>query len=241
MKVITIILTLFIFIGCFSKIAGTQNNVLVDSTKQAKNLNNTQTDEKTTPKVIKIDYYDIKNSLGLVTITQKGFSEGQSIEIYNQDGSIWYKTSLFNDGAVKSIEQNQDFRPFRYDLDDNFFYFNCVGQDAEYFQVIVNDETGLKKFVRKDSSHFKFESWEKYILDCFAVEFDIEKNPLREEINGKVIVREIPKELYFNAVEIKGEWLKVNLRDINTEKSYGFGWIRWKINDKIMINFLETA
>ena len=81
-------------------------------------------------------------------------------------------------------------------------------------------------------------------MNCFAVEFDWEKNPLRKDINGQILKLKFEKGLSFQPKEIRGNWLKVksfDLNNVNDEKKSESGWIKWKDNDKIVINFFEDA
>lgn len=218
--------------------------IFVETSNNSSSEHNQEKPEKEKKnKVPEIEFRDISNSLGLIEITEKGFLKNETVHFYNQDGSLWNEFSLFDENKVyENIIQNKDFRPFRYDTDSNHFYFDWVGENKFFYKVIINEETKLKKFVKKEDSHFKADSWEKYILNCFAVEFDWEKNPLRKEINGQTLKENLDKSLTFQPEEIRGNWLKVKrLDNSNDEKKSKSGWIKWKDNNKILINFFETA
>lgn len=210
--------------------------------QKQKNLEEVKKDEPP-----EIEYRNISDSLGLIKITDIGFRKGETVRFYNQDGSLWNEFDVFDendDGKVyENIMQNKDFRPFRYDTESYHFYFDWAGENKLYYQVVVNEETKLKKFVKKDDPHFKADSWENYVLTCFAVEFDEQKNPLRKEINGQII-KNLDKSLSFQPKEIRGNWLKVkpfDLNKVNDVNNSDFGWIKWKDDNKIVINFFEDA
>ncbi len=209
------------------------------------NQKNLEKSEKDKP--AKIEYLDISNSLGLIKITDSGFRKGEIVRFYNEDGNLWNEFSLFDendDGKVyEKIRQNIDFSPFRADPDSFHFYFDWVAENKQFYKVVVNEETKLHKFVKKDDPHFKSDSWENYVLNCFAVEFDDQNNPLRKEINGQII-KNLDKGLSFQPKEIRGNWLKVKPFDLNKvkdENNSDFGWIKWKDDNKIVINFFEDA
>lgn len=194
------------------------------------------------PEDAEFDYYDLKQSLGLVSIKEIRFGKNQVMRLYNQDGTLWFALSLDDEETAReTIERKEDFHPFRADHDDWSFVFNCVRQDRRYYHVVVNEDTGSKKFIRKDESHFKLGTWEQYILDCFAVDFKAADNPLREEPNGRPILVAISKGSTFHPDKIDGDWLKVrwSAGDDGT-RGPNFGWIKWKENNRIVIFFFET-
>ncbi len=188
----------------------------------------------------KINFRDIENSRGLVAISDKRYEKDSRIRIYNQDGSIWYEYT--NSGEDSSrLKFDENLLPFRKDADELLLIFDSVSEDDLYYQVVVNEKTGLKKFIRKDDPLFKFGNWEDFTLNCFAVSFDSEKNPMRREINGEIIKDGFQDE-FLHPEEIRGEWLKVKWHpDDDREKPATFGWIRWKEDKKIVINFFEKA
>lgn len=247
MKIIILTVFSLIFQACTRAIES-QPQVQPNLTTNVQDVNRTNPSpvagvKKDPVKAPQIDLYDIKSSLGLVGTKDKEYAKDEFIRIYNRDGSLWYEFSPYDEEkARESIERNENFRPFRYTTDYNWFYFNCVGQDSRYYHVIVNDETGLKKFVRKDDPILKLGTWEMYILDCFAVGFERENNALRDEPNGRPLTGDIPKHLNFHPEKIKGDWLKVRWHDNDDDKEVPrFGWVRWKENGKIVISVYETA
>jgi hypothetical protein len=180
---------------------------------------------------------DVENSLGVVSLNEKGYGKDKFIHIYNQDGGIWYRFTYYYDGSDGKFEYaNENFNPFAFHPDYFVLALKCVGEDENRYEVIVNEETGLKKFVRKDDATLKFETWEKHILKTFAVDFDREQNPLRETPEGQVKDFVLPKEATFHPVEVNGEWLKIRWDSSKKAvKNDKFGWVKWKENNKILI------
>jgi hypothetical protein len=180
---------------------------------------------------------DVENSLGVVSLNEKGYGKDKFIHIYNQDGGIWYRFTYYYDGSDGKFEYaNENFNPFAFHPDYFVLALKCVGEDENRYEVIVNEEKGLKKFVRKDDATLKFETWEKHILKTFAVDFDREQNPLRETPEGQVKDFVLPKEATFHPVEVNGEWLKIRWDSSKKAvKNDKFGWVKWKENNKILI------
>lgn len=187
------------------------------------------------------DVDSIKNTKGLIVLSEQ-YGKTDFIRFYNQDGSLWYQFTFYYDDSDGKFEyENENFAPFSFHQDYFVLALKCVGEDADRYEVIVNEKTGLRKFVRKDDKTLKFETWEQHILKTFAVDFDRESNPLRETPGGKIKIIELPKEVVFHPVEISGEWLKVRwdspktVRRNKKSNNSKFGWVKWRENNKILI------
>lgn len=251
-KITGLILILLIFDGCSTKVTNNQIPIKMSSTEEVLlNVNqNTQKSEETTPNANiqtekhsnKITETDIKNSLGLIVLSEN-YGENDFIRIYNQDGSLWYRFTYYYDGSDGKFEYyNEEFVVFSFHPDYFILGLRCVGEDKNYYHVIVNEETGLKKFVKKSDTNLKLESWEQYVLNSLAIEFNNEQNPLREEPGGQLISVDIKETLNFHAEEIKGEWLKVSWYDNDDrEQEPKFGWVKWKKDQKIIINLIQLC
>jgi hypothetical protein len=193
--------------------------------------------------VNQVEYYDINSSLGLVSANDKRYEQDGSIRIFNQDGSLWYELSSKDENKEGVITlKKKEFMPFRINADELLVVMNSVGEDNRYYHVIVNEDTKLTKYVRKDDPVLQLGTWEKYILNCFAVEFDSKNNPLRDSPNGQILDSEVDRKLTFRPLKIQGEWLAVRLEASRKNTNAGIaGWIRWKDNGKLILRLFEIA
>lgn len=191
----------------------------------------------------RIQESNTESSIGVIRLNEKGYDKDKFIHIYNQDGSLWYQFSFYYDDSDSKFEYaNENFKPYAFHPDYFVLVLKCVGEDSNRYEVIVNEDTGLKRFVRKDDATFKFETWEQHILKAFAVDFDRSGNPLREIPEGQVKTVELPKEVTFHPVEINGEWLKVRWDSPKKSgKNDRFGWVKWKESNKILIELFYTS
>lgn len=249
-KILGLILVSLVFLACMTQ---TNENQLF--TEQQSQINSVQNiSQAEIPAVVKknkleeprqVEFYNIENSLGLlITDEEKRYKPGSTITIFNQDGSVWFKFTFpdqTNNEVIKLYKEN--LRPFRLMPNEYWVVFNCVGQNRDYYKVVVNEDTKLKKFVKKENSFFNFITWEQYILDSFAVKFNWKKNPLRKKINGESFDIEMSRRLTFHTEEIKGEWLKIRWYDTDDKekKQPRFGWIKWKKDNKIIVQIFEVA
>jgi len=50
--------------------------------------------------------------------------------------------------------------------------------DREFYKVIVDEGSGLIKYIKKRDSNFLFEPWEKHVLKTSSVDL-MKNNPIR--------------------------------------------------------------
>lgn len=185
--------------------------------------------------------YNLANTLGVVVLSNH-YGKNDFIRIYNQDGSLWYRFTFFNDDSDGESELvNEDLRPFAFHVDYFLLTLTCVGNDKDRYEVIVNEETRLKKYIRVDDPTMRFETWEEHVLgDVFNISFDQNENPLRKSPDGEFIDPNLfSPQSPVSAVEINGEWLRVKwsntLQTRDNEPQYDSAWIRWKKDGKLLI------
>ena len=186
----------------------------------------------------------IKNTEGVVVLNK--FGKGNFVRIYNADGSVWYEFSYFYDDSDGKFDYaNEEFRPFAFHPDYFLLVLKCTNRDGSSLEVIVNEDTGLKKYVKADDPVVKLEPWDKFVLSVFAVTFDQKANPILQAPNGQPNTVAIPTDAHFRPVETNGDWLKINWDDSAKPKGMlkpnGGGWIRWKNAGKLLVDFSYFA
>ncbi|MBX3244961.1 MAG: hypothetical protein KF685_10930 [Acidobacteria bacterium] len=182
----------------------------------------------------------IGDSKGVIVLSDK-YSKDDFIRIYNEDGSLWHEFTYYYDDSDGKFEyEKEDFAPFSFHPDYFGLALKCVGEDAERYEVVVNEDTGLRKFLKKNDPTIKLESWEKHLLELFAVDFNKQENPAREEPDGRIIDLNFPKDVTFHPVEIKGDWMKVRFVDLE-KKHMKFAWIKWNENGKFLLEVFYMA
>lgn len=228
-------LTLLLFLVCCDSEA--TNHISL------KNVSKTITQETLQNKQNKQgDVTSIKDTIGLIVLS-KDYGKNDFIRFFNEDGTLWYEFTFYYDDKDGEFEYaNENFSPFAFHPDYFSLALKCVGGDNNRYEVIVNEKTGLTKFIKKGDPTLKFETWEEHILKTFAIEFNREENSLRDKPNGKVKTADVPAETTFHAVEIDGEWLKLRWDSSNKAGKNGeFGWIRWKKNEHILIELFYIS
>ena len=180
------------------------------------------------------------NSLGLIVPSER-YSKKDFVHIYNEDGSLWHKFSFYYDDRDGKIEYaNGGFRPFAFHPDYFLLALKCVRRDDGRYEVVVNEETGLRKYVRAEDPALRFETWESHILKVFAVGFDLKENPVLNVPRGRVAKAPAPGAPY-HPVEVKGEWLKIRWEAADGRRTAGSGWIRWKKGERLLVELFYFA
>jgi len=193
---------------------------------------------------IEIEYPVIENTIGLVVLSDN-YEKGDFVEIYNEDGSLWHKLTHYYDDSDGDFEYaNENFRPFAFHPDYFVLALKCVGKKGNRYEVIVNEEKNLKKYVKANAKVLKFETWEQHLLRLFAVGFNEKENPMLEVPQGQA-KKILKTDATFHPVEVRGEWLKVKW-DTTTETQtkeaeQDFGWLRWKKDGKLLIELFHIC
>jgi len=189
------------------------------------------------------DSTSMSNSIGVITLNDKRQSSSKDIiRLFNKDGSLWYAFSLYDDSDVKFDGSNTDFSPLAFHQDHFLLVLKCIGSVEDQYEVVVNENSGLRKFVKKDDPLFKFQTWEEHILNLFAVGVNESRNPvLSKPDTGERI--QVPKGVNFYPDRIDGAWLRIRwdeseseeANNTNRKQSIRYGWVRWKDGNNIII------
>lgn len=246
LTIISLVSTLLVSQACCAETASKQalpsNEV---NRTEMRSGNNQDTDKKTTQDKVaaKPDKTFIENTKGLLVLNSQRPDRKDFIRFYNDDGTLWYEFTFYYDDSDGKFEyENENFAPFAFHQDYFLLALRIAGEDKNRYEVIVNEETELKKFVRKDDPTLKFETWDEHVIKAFAVDFNQAENPLRESPDGKAKNVDLPKEVTFHPVEVKGEWLKVRWDGSQQpKKDAGSGWVKWRDNDHILVELFYFA
>jgi hypothetical protein len=186
----------------------------------------------------------IKNTKGVLVLGQ--FRRGDFVRFYNQDETLWYEFTYFYDDSDGKFEYaNDNFKPFAFHQDYFLLVLKCTDANDRFFEVIVNEETGLKKYVRANDPVFKFETWPELVLSTFAVNFEKKSNPVLEAPAGQMREGFFPKDITLRPIEIQGDWLKIEWQTEGRQKSRNnksaSGWVRWKEDGNLLIDLYFFA
>lgn len=187
----------------------------------------------------------LENDCGILEVNVETYKE--RVVIINQDGTEWMNFGFDYENLVKDrlnysmsdikklYHWNNDFHPYFTDFDNAEIMFRCVGVKDGYFRVIVNDSTGLEKLIKK-TPQWTLHDWPNHLTKSVCtIDFDKDSNPMRL-LNGDNSAKiKINGELdpAIQIVKVDGDWIKIKCQvDDNTIT----GWIKWKENERVIID-----
>jgi hypothetical protein len=185
--------------------------------------------------------YEEEEIKGIGLITFKDFPA--SMKVYNEDGSVW--KNLF------SVDKSSPFFRLVSGIEPRVsapgyerLLFDCTKIKGDRYEVIVNDSSGLKKYLHMDShSSFVFETWDKFISQVIPYDpfhFDPITNPPRKspDQSSKIINLENDEDiLTVTGVKMKGDWMKIQTYD----EPFRYGWIKWRKDNRVILDFCGST
>tara|TARA_R110002020_G_scaffold138817_1_gene309317 strand:+ start:659 stop:1345 length:687 start_codon:yes stop_codon:yes gene_type:complete len=173
------------------------------------------------PDFINIDklyFYDVPNRQKI---------SGQETPI----DSLTFGKDQYNNYALLSAPTW--FQPIHDKLDYAIFYLKLKRLGRDYFEVIVNETTGKTAYVSRESGQAIL--WPEFLLNIHSVEFISDTQKVFDNPNIKSAGRSYDRP-FFRSRYIEGDWMEVEILD-DDFKVIGRGWIRWKENGKLLINY----
>lgn len=244
MTAICLLSTLLTSQACSAEISNTQVPPNSKEVRERRDINENanRTNAQSELQTGQADKTSIKNTKGLIVLSDR-YRKNEFVRFYNDDGSLWYEFTFYYDDKDGKFEyENDNFAPFAFHQDYFLLALKCTGEDKNRYEVIVNEDTGLKKFVKKDDPALKFQSWEDHIKGAFAVKFDQVENQLRESPEGKVKNANLPEDVTFHPVQVNGEWLKVRWDGSQQpKKNAGSGWVKWRDDSQLLVELFYFA
>lgn len=189
------------------------------------------------PELQKENRTETGNTRGVVVLNDN-YSETDTVKLYNEDGSLWYKFTYFYDDSDGEFDYpNDEFQPYAFHPDNFILGLTAVEESQKKYIVIVNESTGLKKQINKDD-FLQLISWEQYVLVAFSVGFNPKKNPIHKEPVLESETISYQENSLYHPVKVHDEWLQVKW---GKEGDWNFGWIKWKERNKLLIQIYYNA
>lgn len=190
--------------------------------------------------------YSQKPDLGILEFKTK--TNKEKVVLYNQDKSEWihfsfdYEENMSKNRNVsieeikKTFSWDKSFYPYFFKMDYSLLMFKCTGVDNDYYRVIVNSNTGLEKFVKKDPS-WVLKDWPTHIKSSVVtIDFDYHINPVKLSCDESSATQKIEDILdpIVQPIEVRGDWVRIKYTEGDASK---YGWIKWKKKNKIIVTF----
>ena len=189
----------------------------------------------------------IGSEIGILELYQP--QNDDKIIIYNEDDSIWmdfdfsYEDKFRNQGksefSMSDIKElynwQDDFKPYKFNIDYFLLLFKCLSYDGKRYSVIVNDQKNLIKYIDAGNI-WKLRDWNDHVVNKVAsigIEFDDIKIKSKPDNQSDDIAFDVDKlDPAVDPVEIKDEWMKIRFWQSDKEL---YGWIKWKEGNQILV------
>lgn len=186
--------------------------------------------------VIKIDYTklptlrfydDTIQTTPTKTVTIGKDSEGEFILKNSKELSTW-------------------FVPEQISLEYDIFVIRVDTVVGKWYRVVTNSDNGKMRWIKADNTK-KFIKWQTFLVkETTAIDKGFANLDIKVEPSDKAkTIKKIETKDCFEALEIKGDWMKVRTNeklDCNeSKKPIKIGWIKWKDNNRLAINFFLTC
>lgn len=119
-------------------------------------------------------------------------------------------------------------------LDYNMLYFKLIGISEDFAIIVGNSNTGQKVYVDRHAGKVIY--WPDFLLTINSVEFLPNS---KEKVHIKPITASSNVNVDYNfmrVLAVQQDWAHVLLLDDNFEKK-GSGWIQWKRDGKLLIQY----
>ena len=186
------------------------------------------------------------NSDGIIEFIATDKNISSDIVFLNEEDSDYLKINFENNKMATdrlitnfqndSLNETLDFSPFDFFPDDYILRLVLQKQDSTYYWVYLNSDKTLVKKIKKNEL-FQFLNWTDF-MKTYLIDFDEIENPLRKSINGECVKFKENEHLFFQIDKIEGDWVHISHSSICDEKMRNKkieGWIKWKINDRMII------
>ena len=182
----------------------------------------------------------LAKTIGLIVLADE-YKKGDFVRIYNADGTLWYEFTFYYDDSDGKFEfQNSEFLPFSFHPDHFSLALKCVAEQKDLYEVIVNEETGLRKFVKKEDKTLRFEKWPDHVRKVFSIVPREGSNVIRDSPNGKASSFP-PPDAPLHPTEIAGNWIRVTWKDSAKGNQDRSGWLLWRDKNNLLIELFYAS
>ncbi|WP_425391194.1 hypothetical protein [Ekhidna sp.] len=183
---------------------------------------------------------NMANSIGVITLSEEYDKTDRIIEFLNEDGSTWDSFNCYGPWDNLPELQILAFKP-----DYFLFKIKCHKETPTHYVVVVNEETGLTKNLRK-SSKVKLVNWEEYVTDVFSIGFEPSELQVFDKVGGTPTSEQPIKESIIVPKELNGDWMKIiwtsgEYEIPSDESNNQTGWIRWRMNSRITLTLYHLS
>ena len=186
-----------------------------------------------------------KLGIGIVSID---FNDETRIDFYESSDltKILKTVEFFNDESINSwnirnLNSHRNWlQPESLWLDYHQFMFRVKTENIDCFEVYVSD---YKTMWIKKTDLTNFRTWQEYLQNMFSVE-RIDKNTQNiysRPFTKSEIIKSDNKDDCFKVKRMQNDWIEVETNHHCENKKKITGWIKWRNNDELLINYFTTS
>ena len=151
---------------------------------------------------------------------------------------------LFKDKALTQKWSSESIAPFFFKPDYGLCHFICLEKTTTYYKILANGNEVA--YLANDTTYY-FKTWETVLLQS-TIQRQSKDNPIQKEcvVNGEIITNDCEfDQMTVNDVTQKNNehWLYVSFssdceNQSQENSTFQYGWIKWRIGNKLLINIL---
>ena len=147
--------------------------------------------------------------------------------------------------AIKENDYQKWLKPESIWLDYSIFIFRYTNFQDNWIEIIVNNDSMNKMWIRKTET-LSVKTWQTFLVQSTTAVEPLASTEIKLEPSvSSMTIRSSTKEDCFEAIEIKGDWIRIRTNeklDCNEHPSpIKSGWIKWRQNNKLTIEFFLTC
>jgi hypothetical protein len=187
--------------------------------------------------------------IGIVTIT---LDDKPVIDFYKSPtDDVFAKRITFTNDSISKGRTFRDreevlrwLRPEVLWLDHYELIFRCKSSTDDWYEVVANNENGHTLWIRKDKTT-SFSTWEEFLKSMYAiVRIHYRKQKIRAHPTDKSPEIKYEGGDCFRVRSLSGDWIEIYTPtngcrpDLQTQVKSG--WIKWKVGDRMMVDYYTT-
>ena len=145
--------------------------------------------------------------------------------------------------VLKNAKLNAWLAPEGLWLDYYIFIFRCTKKRGKWCEVYVNNDRKIKYWIELHPG-LQYQNWRTFLLTQSTSvvkrdEYNLEVKESPNDTSKRIKMME--KGDCFIILELKGDWIKVKTNDVlecsESRHPVKSGWIRWKKNNRLLIEY----